>query len=133
MPDALGRRPAHGHIVIVDDSEEVRRSLSLLLRARGYRTALYNDGPDLLADLPNDALTCFLIDYKLPNMDGIDLMEELRARGMKAPALMITGFFSPGLKEKAMEKGFSGVVEKPLPVSQLLSEIATLDRDPLGA
>lgn len=126
MPNSLGRRPTHGHVVIIDDNEGVCQSLSLMLRARGYKIDTYGDGKSVLEDMDADKPTCFLIDYKLPHMTGIDLLQAMRARGMDAPAFMITGFYSPGLAQKAQDVGFGDVIEKPLPAAELLSKIEGL-------
>ncbi len=129
MPNRLRHNPGLGHIVIVDDSEEVRRSVSLMLRARGYRADTHASGSALLDGWPdpgsNDEPTCYLIDYKLPEGTGIDLLRQMRARGMTAPAFMITGYYSPGLRQKALDVGYDDVIEKPLPTLELLTQIRT--------
>lgn len=123
MPDVLRRRPELGHIVIIDDSEAVRRSVALMLRARGYRAETYANGAELLRDSPLSEPTCYLIDYKFPAGNGIDLLADMRARGITAPAFMITGYYSPGLEKKAMDVGYGGVIEKPLPTDELIAQI----------
>lgn len=128
MPDLLRRRPELGHIVIIDDNEEVRRSVSLMLRARGYRADAYANGEDMLHADAGSEPTCFLIDYKLPGGNGIDLLQQMRARGIRAPAFMITGYYSPGLRKKAMDVGYGDVIEKPLPTDELLAQIRTAGR-----
>lgn len=110
-----------GHIVLVEDDENVRRSLTLLLRARGFTVEVYRNAMELLTNRSMPRADCYLIDYKMPRMDGLDLIKRLRELGVVAPALMITGFFSNTLKARAEAAGFSDVIEKP-PLGDILME-----------
>lgn len=109
-----------GHIILVEDDENVRRSLTLLLRARGFTVEVYRSAVELLTNRTLPKADCYLIDYKMPNMDGLDLIRRLRELGIKAPALMITGFFSNTLKARAEDAGYADVIEKPPVGSALL-------------
>ena len=108
------RKPLEsGRIVLVEDDEDVRRSLTLLLRARGFTVEVYRSGVELLSNRVMPQADCFLIDYKMPKIDGLELLSRLRESGVLAPALMITGFFSNTLKARAEAAGYSDVIEKP--------------------
>jgi two-component system response regulator FixJ len=100
-------------VVIVEDSDAVRRSLELLLRTRGYVVEAYRTGADMLAALPEGRIDCLLIDFKMPKIDGVELLRQLRDLGIFAPALMVTGWMSNDLKIKAMGAGYLDVIEKP--------------------
>lgn len=56
---------------------------------------------------------CLLIDYKMPRIDGLELMRRTREINDQTPAIMITGFYSDSLQERALQVGYSSVVEKP--------------------
>jgi CheY-like chemotaxis protein len=64
-----------------------------------------------------------LIDYKMPVVDGLELLRRLRVKGLSIPALMITGVASTTLKERAREAGFSGVLLKPLKPRELIAHL----------
>ncbi|MEO0465654.1 MAG: response regulator [Pseudomonadota bacterium] len=102
-----------GRLVLVEDDPDVRRSLTLMLRARGFSMDQYASGTELLSTRVLPIADGLLIDYKLPGINGIELLGRLRKAGQMAPALMITGFISTTLHARAAEAGFLDVIEKP--------------------
>lgn len=112
--------------MLIEDDEDVRRSLTLLLRAHGFSVDVYGSGMELFSNrtLPNP--DCFLIDYKLPRMDGLELLQKIRARGSDIPALLITGYFSNTLEDRAETAGFHSVIEKPSTSTILLDKLSTI-------
>lgn len=112
-----------GSIVIVEDSRVVSRSLKLLLRARGYSVETFESGTELLALKRVPLPDCFLIDFKMPGIDGIELLKRLKALGSTAPALMISGYLNTGLKDRAINAGFADLIEKPPERSVLIAKI----------
>lgn len=73
----------------------------------------YASGTELLSTRVLPIADGLLIDYKLPGINGIELLGRLRKAGQMAPALMITGFISTTLHARAAEAGFLDVIEKP--------------------
>ena len=65
------------------------------------------------------------MDYRLPAMDGLELVVALRARAITAPVIMITGRATPDLRVRAEKLGVRPVIEKPLPDGDLLNAIQT--------
>ena len=110
-----------GKIVLVEDDDDVRRSLTLLLRARGFTVEVYRSGVELLSNRRLPDADCYVIDYKMPRIDGLELIAKLRAIGLTIPALLITGFFSNTLKARACEAGYHDVIEKP-PLNRALMD-----------
>jgi FixJ family two-component response regulator len=100
-------------VVILEDDDGVRRSLQLLLQGRGFAVKAYGSSRSLLADPELDGTACLVADYRLPEMDGITVLERLRARGWWAPAILVTAFGSQDLMTRANKAGFSEVIEKP--------------------
>lgn len=109
------------HIILIEDDDSVRRSLALILRLRGYTVDVFRNGVELLSSQSLPDASCYLIDYKMPSIDGLQLLARLRSNGVTAPAFMITGFHSPGLLLKAIEAGFLDLMEKPVS-GQLIAE-----------
>lgn len=101
-------------IAVVDDSEAVCRSLSLLLRSKGYGVSVFDSGLAFLNRADPKGFDCILIDFKMSPHDGFDLLRELRARGETVPAIMITGWESKDIFELAKKEGFSDVIYKPM-------------------
>jgi len=111
-------------VVVVDDDHAVRNSLTFLLRTEGFDVACYSSGADLLKDIASISSGCLVIDYKLPGMNGLDLLAELRHRHVAAPAILITTHPSPAVRERAADTG-TALIEKPLLGDALFQEIRT--------
>jgi len=111
-------------VVVVEDSDAVRKSLTLLLRTRGYAVEAFASGVELLSAKHLPDADCFLIDFKMPKLNGLDVLGRLRGAGVLAPALMITGDLTIDLKARAMDAGFVNVIEKPPERLALVDQIA---------
>lgn len=117
-------------ILLVEDEPAVRRSLQLLLHARGYDIRSYASSAAMFADpLANEAI-CLVTDYRMPEMDGLEVLQSLRARGWRGPAILVTAYGSPDLVERALKEGFSVVFEKPLYEHALADAVARLTAPP---
>lgn len=100
-------------LLLVEDDAGVRRSLQLLFRARGFDVRAYATGDSLLADTLSHDACCFVADYRLEQIDGIEVLSRLRASGWSGPAVLITAFPSAELSERALAHGFDQILEKP--------------------
>ena len=110
-------------VILVDDDDDVRRSFSFLLNARGFSVSVFKCGRELLdLKLISDA-TCFLLDYRLPDMNGIDLLHRLRGSGHSNPALLITGDPRPSIRPRAFAAGYLDVMDKPVDAGDLAEAI----------
>ncbi|GGG39847.1 response regulator transcription factor [Chelatococcus composti] len=114
-----------GPVLIVDDDAAVRASLKFALELEGLEVRLYESAPQLLAEKALPRHGCIVIDYSMPGMSGLELMEALRLRQVSLPAILISGKVSDDLRRQAGRHGFLQVLEKPLEGSQLLDGIRT--------
>lgn len=112
-----------GPVIIVDDDPAVLRSLKFALEIEGLDVRTYGDAQSLLLDgqLPSDG--CLVIDYAMAGMDGFELIDRLRRRDVRLPAILMTGLPSREVRERARRAGFCKVLEKPLHDSALLDGI----------
>ena len=117
-------RTAGGRLVIVENDDNVRRSLTLVLRARGYSVNVFRNAAELLSSRTPPQADCLQIDYRMPQMYGVELLKRLRARGNTTPALMLTGYYSPTLRQRAVDAGYFEVLEKPTDSRTLIDHIA---------
>jgi FixJ family two-component response regulator len=101
-------------LLLVEDEPSVRRSLQLLLRGRGFDVRAYASGLDLLADPTILTAGGLITDYRMPDIDGFQILGRLRDQGWTGSALLITGFPSAGLAERVKQAGFDKIIEKPL-------------------
>lgn len=115
-----------GRVILVEDSDEVRHSLTLLLRTRGFSVEAYRTAVELLSAKFLLDPDCFLIDFKMPVVDGVELLKKLRANGLKAPAIMLTGFLTTHLTDTALRAGFEEVIEKPPKFAALINRVSSI-------
>ena len=123
--------PAKTMICVVDDDCDVLGSLQFLLETDGFDVRTFKSGAALLKDTASDDADCFVIDYKMPNMNGLDLVNRLRSRDISAPIILITGHPDEHILEKAATAGVHHVLRKPLLDDSLISHIrgALSERD----
>lgn len=111
-------------IVVIDDDEDLLRALRFSLELDGFRVISSESGDDLVAAELPVANACMVIDYRLPEIDGLELLARLRAQGIDLPVIVITSHFSPALRRRAEAAG-AVLVEKPLIGDTLLTAIRT--------
>jgi two-component system, LuxR family, response regulator FixJ len=115
--------PAKAMIYVVDDDLDVLGSLQFLLETDGFDVRTFKSGAALLKDDGSDDADCFVIDYRMPNMNGLDLVVCLRNRDISAPIILITGDPDEHISEKAATAGIRHVLRKPLLDDSLISHI----------
>jgi FixJ family two-component response regulator len=100
-------------VVVIDDDPAVLGALRFALELEGFAVDAYRDGTEVLRqkDLPGSG--CLVIDFNLPDMNGLDLLAELRRRNVALPAILITTNPTSILRERAAAFGMK-IVEKPL-------------------
>ena len=103
---------------IIDDDEAVRDSTRALLESYGYTVRDYACAEDYLRGATQPA-DCLLVDQHMPGMTGLDLLELLRSKGSRIPALMLTGRSDPTLEPRAMRIGVK-LLHKPVDETQLM-------------
>ena len=106
-------RDSSSRLVLVEDDENVRRSMTMLLRARGFQIDAYRNGTEFLMMQGQHGGDCLLIDYKMPRIDGLEVMRRLRQLDDRTPGIMVTGFYSETLRNRALMAGYADILEKP--------------------
>jgi len=112
-----------GPVLVVDDDAAVRDSLKFALELEGLNVRLYRGAAELLADADLPARGCLVVDYYMPAMDGVELVDRLRVRHVDLPAILITAKATQDLRDRAARSGFRQVLEKPLEDSRLVDSI----------
>ncbi len=100
-------------VLIIDDDPAVRNSLKFALEVEGFTVRAYPAGADLLRESEFPVEGCLVVDLKLPEMNGLDLLVELRKRKIDLPAILITTHPSSEVRRRAALAGVS-LIEKPL-------------------
>ncbi len=117
-------------VLIVDDHEDSRLSLRLLLEREGHKVEEAADGPSGLAAVLRATSEVALVDVAMPGLDGYELARRARAaRGAHAGCLIaVTGFGQADDRERALEAGFDGHLAKPVELAALAAVLRDLPR-----
>jgi len=101
-------------VYIVDDDPALRDSLAAVLIHRGYDISVFPDGNSFLAELSDIGEGCVLLDVRLPDMSGIDVLARVAEAAPQLAVVMVTGHGDVPLAVAAMKAGAVDFVEKPV-------------------
>ena len=110
-------------ILIVDDDPHLRKTLSDILKAKGYVTMIAAQGKTALAKVEHEKPAVALIDLKLPDMDGLELVREIKRRSPSPECVVLTGHASQSSAIEAINLGAYSYLQKPYDMEQLLVTI----------
>ena len=110
-------------ILVVEDNRDMRFLLSAILNEAGYKTAFAGDGNMALKELARFSPDLVLLDIKLPNMDGMQVLEEARRRNERAPIIMLTAYGDVKGAVQAIKMGAYDYITKPFDNEELLITI----------
>lgn len=110
-------------VYVVDDDGDVLGSLQFLLETDGFDVQTFRSAAALLNGNIAGEADCFVIDYKMPAMSGIDLANRLRKHYANTPIILITGYPDENIEEKAAAAGIRHVLLKPHLEESLVSRI----------
>jgi two-component system response regulator FixJ len=108
---------------VVDDDDSIRRSVGFMLKTSGYLVKTYISGTELLGEAKRLEPGCILLDIRMPNMDGLEVQQQLKALGVSLPVIIMTGHGDIPLSVRAMKAGAIDFIEKPFEKAALLSAI----------
>ena len=110
-------------IYVVDDDVGVLGSLRFLLETDGFSVRTFRSGGAALGAPHSGEVDCYVIDYKMPDINGIELVGQLRRRGIDAPVVLITGYPDKNIAARAEAAGVKHVMRKPLLEDSLIKHI----------
>ena len=110
-------------VCVVDDDAAVRNALKFFLEVEGLAVRTYDGAARLLDDSELPSCRCLVVDYRMPVMDGLELIGVLRGRGIEAPAILVTGRANKELRAQVQKLGIHCLLEKPLSDNALLDSI----------
>ena len=108
-------------IYVVDDDEHVRHSIGFMLGTANWSSRGFAGGRAFLDALPKLDPGCILLDLRMPEPDGLDVLAELDRRKLRWPAVIMTGHGDTAQAVQAMKLGAIDFIEKPFTESVLLS------------
>jgi two-component system nitrogen regulation response regulator NtrX len=113
-------------ILIIDDDPAIRRALRMTLEQEGYAILEAASGAEGIQKVLTDDPEAILLDIKMPIMDGMEVLEDVRRRLPRIPVVMISGHADIRTAMEAVHKGATDVWEKPLDDEMLLLRLAQL-------
>ena len=117
-------------VLVVDDEDANRRTLERILVREGLDVRHAPDGETALQRLGQEDIWLMLTDLKMPGMDGLSLLAELRRREFRAPCILLSAFLNDDLRCQAAHLGVARILEKPVGVRILrraLDELLPLE------
>ena len=108
---------------IVDDDDSVRRSVAFMLKHAGYRVESHISGIEFLKSIKLAERGCVLLDVCMPQINGLEVQQEMAARGIDMPVIILTGHGDIAGAVKAMRAGAVNFIEKPYEKEDLLHAI----------
>ena len=125
-PAPLGPTPAmpRVRILVVDDDDEFRESLSLNLMDEGFAVTTFANGPAVLEHLAaGESADVILLDWRMPGMNGLEVLRELRQRGVMTPVIFLTALSDDIYEEAALAGGAVDFIDKSRRLSILVRRI----------
>ena len=113
-------RNTQGTVLVVDDEKAIRDSLRMVLEYEGYRVLEAASGDEALAAARRSSPHAILLDIKMPEMDGLEVLGSLRERGYEMPVIVVTGHGDIDTAIEATKKGAFDFFEKPLQRDRVL-------------
>ncbi len=120
-------------VCVVDDNEGNRAMMQAILESANLTNDVYASGEEFLKAFEPDTTGCMLVDLRMPNMDGIELLEQLPCDLSEIPAIIVTAHGDIEMAIKAMKIGAFDFQEKPLVPAKLLQSVGeALDKRRAG-
>ena len=101
-------------VLIVDDDADVARAFARILTQHGYGIAVAHDGRVALTRVEQESFDVVISDVSMPEMGGVELLQELLARGADLPVILITGGIPSGRTLALIESGVCQCLTKPI-------------------
>ena len=114
------------HILIVDDEEGIRESFKLIL-GDFYALSFAQNAADALDKIERTPLPhLILLDIKMPKMNGLELLKQLKTKNPSLPVIIVTGYQSVETAQEALKNGASDYIPKPFDSKEILEAVRKL-------
>ena len=110
-------------VYIVDDDKMARESLKWLIESAKLSVKIYSCGSDFLDEMEANFTGCLLLDVRMPDINGMELHEKLKAHGVSMPVIIVTGHADVSMAVRAMKAGAYDFIEKPYNDALMLERV----------
>jgi PAS domain S-box-containing protein len=129
-PSAPKARSAPLTLLLVDDEPQMLRTTKMMLEIEGHKVVAVGGGRGALEAIEKDAFDAVLTDLGMPEINGLQLAETLRARGHMQPVLLITGWGLELESDRVLAVGVTDILPKPFDGEKLRAKLAAITSDP---
>jgi FixJ family two-component response regulator len=117
-------------VFLVDDDQDFRDSLASLFDSIGLKVRTFSSAAEFLRSKLPDAVSCLVLDIRLPSLSGLDLQAELAKAGISIPIIFVTGHGDIPMTVRAMKAGAVDFLPKPFREQDMLDAVrSALERD----
>lgn len=116
------------HVLVLEDEPQMRSMLTDNLEFEGYRVTAVATGEEALQAVTGRRFALLLVDVMLPGISGFDVCQQLRARGMHVPIVVLTARTHEQDRVRGLDLGADDYVSKPFSVRELLARVRALVR-----
>jgi DNA-binding NtrC family response regulator len=113
----------HIKVLVIDDDPSVCKTVGLLLEDQGYRPKVYTDAQEALKHAENESYQIALVDLRMPTMDGVEVVEKLKAIDDRMSCIVMTAYPDLGTATETMRRGTCDYISKPFEKDQLLEAV----------
>jgi len=116
-------------VLVVDDDKNMCWILSRLLSEDGFKVKSVSSAKEAIPLIEEGGITVAILDYRLPDMNGIELFEYIKRKYSLIPSILITSYGSMQIREEAKEAGFCAYFDKPFSNQELIRIIREVLRE----
>ena len=116
-------------ILIVDDDRRMARTLTDILKVKGYEAEMAHSGPEALEKVEKGHFDCILSDIKMPEVNGVELYRAIKEIDADLPVVLMTAYSHDKLVNEGLKEGAIAVMTKPLDINALLSFFSALRKE----
>ena len=106
-------------IIVVDDEEGVRESFNMILKIKDYEVDAFEDGESAISSLKKDMYDVAFVDYKLPGMDGIEVLKKIKEIDANVEVVIVTAYASESSHANAITLGALEYLRKPFLMEEI--------------
>lgn len=120
-------------ILIVDDNINLIKTMSFILKRKGFTVTTAKDGLEAIDKVKKQAFTLIFMDIKMPLMDGVETFKKIKKINPETVVMMMTAYAVEDLVQEALEEGAYGIIYKPLDIEKVVDLIQEVKKNRQGA
>ncbi len=119
-------------ILIVDDNISQCKTMSFILRRKGYNVTTASNGPEAITIVKKSPFDIIFMDIKMPLMNGVETYKRIKKIRPKVKVIMMTAYAVEDMVQEALEEGAHGIIYKPLDIQKVLEIVRKANKNKQG-